>query len=117
MKKPTNKIQQFKVVFNNAGDLCQNIYPWMYQSSDYKCEDNVYFLDSFEYTGYYGASGGNSHIIFKSTNSGRIVNMFMSDFDFVIKEKKFIDNIVVGLFCYCKKVNKQGVRLIIQNAP
>lgn len=118
-KKP-RKIQSFKVAFNDKGDLCEGSYSWMDhapQSANYKWEDNLPFVDTFEYTGYTGASGGNSHILFKSTQTGRAVNMFMSDFDEVVKAKKFVDNQVIGLFCYCKKGHKQAVRLIFDNIP
>jgi hypothetical protein len=119
-KKKPRKIQQFKVAFNDKGDLCDGQYSWMNYpnyAGQYKWEDNAPFVDTFEYTGYHGASGGNSHITFKSAKSGREVNMFMSDFDEVIKEKRFIDNQIVGLFCYCKKGMKQAIRLIFEDIP
>lgn len=120
MKKKPRKIQAFKVAFTDTGNLCLGQYSWMdspQYAGHYKWEDNTSFTDMFEYTGYHGASGGNSHIEFKSTQTGRTVNMFMSDFDQVIKEKRFVDNKIIGLFCYCKKGQKQAVRLILEDNP
>lgn len=119
-KKKPKKISQFKVAFDDQGNLCEGQYTWMSQaaySTRYKWEDNAPFVDTFEYTGYTSASGGNSHILFKSMKTGRKVNMFMSDFDAVLKEKRFVDNQIIGVFCYCKKGMKQGVRLIIEDIP
>lgn len=120
-KKKPRKMQEFKVFFDDKGNLCEGQYHWMLNNpayaSRYKTEDNAAFVDTFEYTGYTSASGGNSHILFKSVNSGREVNMFMSDFDEVLKSKRFIDNQIVGLFCYCKKGYKQAVRLIFEDIP
>lgn len=120
-KKKPRKIPQFKVVFLNNGDLCEGGGDWLLNhphfATNYKTEDNAPFPDIFEYEGYHGAAGGNSRILFKSTKTGRKVSMFMSDFDEVIREKRFIDNHIVGLFCYCRKNIKQGVRLILDDVP
>lgn len=120
MKKP-RKIPQFKVLFHNNGDLCSDNSNWMAHhpnfAVDYKSEDNAPFTDTLEYQGYYGAAGGNSHIQFKSVKTGRKTTMFMSDFDDVIKADRFINKQIVGLFCYCKKNTKQGIRLILDDAP
>lgn len=120
-KKKARKITQFKVVFTNNGDLCEGVGDWMLNhpnfSSNYKTEDNTLFTDTFEYEGYHGAAGGNSRILLKSVKTGRKAVMFMSDFDEVIQAKRFIDNQIVGLFCYCKKNIKQGIRLILDDAP
>lgn len=120
-KKKPRKMQEFKVAFNVNGDLSENNSSWMLTSPHYvahfKWEDNAPFADTFEYTGYRGASGGNSHIYFKSVNTGRVVNMFMSDFDEVIQQDRFINKQIVGLFCYCKKGSKQGFRLIFDDNP
>jgi hypothetical protein len=120
-KKTVRKIPQFKVVFTNTGDLCEGGGDWLLShpnfSSNYKTEDNAPFTDTFEYTGYHGAAGGNSRILFQSVKTGRKVSMFMSDFDEVIQSKRFIDNQIVGLFCYCRKYIKQGIRLILDDAP
>jgi hypothetical protein len=119
--KKARKIPQFKVVFTNTGDLCEGGGDWLLShpnfSSNYKTEDNAPFSDTFEYIGYYGAAGGNSHIQLKSMTTGRQVTMFMSDFDEVIMANRFIDKQIVGLFCYCKKNIKQGVRLILDDVP
>jgi hypothetical protein len=120
-KKKGRKMQEFKVAFNSKGDLMSDNCSWMQKdpryASQYKWEDNAPFADTFEYAGYRGASGGNSHILFKSVNSGREVNMFMSDFDEVITQDRFINKQIVGLFCYCKKGSKQAVRLIFDGTP
>lgn len=120
-KKKPRKIQQFKVFFHLNGDLCEGQYQWMINhptaSAQYKTEDNIPFADTLEYDGFHGATGGNSHILFKSIKNARRVSMFMSDFDEVIRANRFIDQRIVGLFCYCKKNTKQGVRLILEDIP
>lgn len=120
-KKKPRKIPQFTVLFTNNGDLLSDNAPWITNrpnfATDYKTEDNAPFADTFEYTGYQSAAGGNSHILFKSVKTGRKVSMFMSDFDEVINENRFINKQIVGLFCYCKKNTKQGVRLILEDVP
>lgn len=120
-KKKPRKITEFKVVFDSDGDLCASADPWMMSdpryAANYRTEDNAPFSDTFEYIGYYGAAGGNSHIQLKSMTTGRQVTMFMSDFDEVIMANRFIDKQIVGLFCYCKKNIKQGVRLILDDVP
>lgn len=120
-KKKPRKIPQFKVIFTNNGDLCESGGDWFLRhpnfASNYKVEDNTPFVDTFEYEGYHGAAGGNSRILFKSVKTGRKVIMFMSDFDEVIQAKRFIDNQIIGLFCYCRKNIKQGIRLILDDVP
>jgi hypothetical protein len=113
MKTPKKKkMQDFEVVFTDTGDL----YAQMWYASSKK-EPNAIFADTLEYETYHSSSGGNSHIIFKSVNSGRKFSMFMSDFDEILTAKRFIDNQVVGLFCFCKKGCSQGIRLIFEDNP
>lgn len=119
-KKKPRKIPQFKVLFEINGDLCESGGEWQLRRPNanalYKVEDNAPFTDTFEYEGYYSGSG-NSRIMFKSVKTGREVTMFMSDFDEVIKAKRFIDNQIVGVFHYCRKNVKQGIRLILDETP
>ena len=110
-KKP-KKITEFDVHFENNGDLCHFSY-----GNPPKTEPNKVFADSLEYEGYFGSTGGNSHIKLKSVNSGRVYHMFMSDFDEVLREKRFINNQIVGLFAFCKKGNSQGLRFIFEDNP
>jgi hypothetical protein len=114
MKTPKKKkMQDFEVTFTETGDLCSRAYSW----KGNKKEANAIFADTLEYDTYHSSSGGNSHIIFKSVNSGRKFSMFMSDFDEILTAKRFIDNQVVGLFCFCKKGSSQGIRLIFEDNP
>jgi len=123
-KKKPRKVAVFDVAFETNGNLCESNNDWMRNPNprwgntyNYKWEPNAPFADTFEYIGYRGASGGNSHMLFKSVNSGRQVSMFMSDFDEVVQNDRFINKQIVGLFCYCKKGTKQGMRLIFEDNP
>ena len=106
--KKSNKpkpIQDFDVVFYDNGNLAHRQYSY----SNMKTEKNKVFTDTVEYNGFYGA-----HIKFKSLNDGREFHMFMSDFDDVLRAKRFIDNQIVGSFCFCRKGKTQGFRLVLQ---
>lgn len=112
------KITNFRVAFTLKGHMCDRVYDYMHKmstSSQYTWEDNGAFEDILEYNTYYSSTSGNSKIIFNSS-SGRQFGMFMSDFDEVIRQKRFIDNKIKGTFCFCKKGNAQGVRLIFEES-
>jgi hypothetical protein len=100
-------MQDFAVSFDSNGNLNYQNYDW----PGTKTEPNHSFSDTLEYTGYFSATGGNSHIKFKSLTTSREYHMFMSDFDEIIAEHRFINNQVVGVFFFCKKGNSQGIRL------
>ena len=114
-QKKTKKITDFEVQFEGNGDL--SVFNYSSYSIGGKTEPNKIFSDTLEYVGYFGSTGGNSHIKFKSINSGRKYHMFMSDFDDVLQAKRFINNQMVGLFTFCKKSNSQGMRLIFEDVP
>jgi hypothetical protein len=108
-KKP-RPITDFDVVFSDKGDLAWNSRTsGYYAPPNFKTEKNHPYSDSLEYTGYAG-----SHILFTSLNTGRKYHMFMSDFDEAVKAKAFINNQLVGIFCFCRKGTKQGIRLILE---
>lgn len=111
--------QKFQVTLTKNGDLSGHHVNTSYANSPhysqhYFWEDNKIFIDELEYTGYFGSSGGNSHIRLVSLKSGREYHMFMSDFDDILQEKKFIDNKINGKFYFCKKGNSQGTRLVFE---
>jgi|SRR5579885_566970 hypothetical protein len=113
-KKP-RKIGEFKVAYRDNGDLCDGVYSWMSNpqyASQTKWEDNTPFVDTLEYDTYYS-----NRIVFKSAKTGRSYGMFMSDFDEVLKNRRLIDNQIVGLFCITRRGVKQGVRVIFEDIP
>jgi len=114
------KIQDFMVVFDKEGNLSQRCHqnngvidPWLV-SRGYTSKKNELYPDHLEYAGYY-SSGTTSHIEFRSLNSSRLLHMFISDFDEVITEKRFINNQIIGMFSFCRKGNSQGVRLLFED--
>ena len=118
MSKKINKnkkMQVFDVCFEDNGDL--SAFHWPDRYTHIKREPNSNFPDTLEYTGYFGSRGGNSHIQLKSVNTGRTYHMFMSDFDEVLREKKFVNNQLSGFFHFCKKGSSQGIRFIFENKP
>lgn len=113
-KIKTNKpVKNFEVVFDSKGDLAHQAYDW----SGCQKEQNKVFLDHLEYAGYFSSTGGNSHIRLRSLKTGRMYHMFMSDFDEVLEEKRFVNNEIVGSFCFCRKGKSQGIRLMWEDSP
>ena len=101
----------FKVYFDNDGDMLDRVYSWQ-KPSDYKEEDNHVFTDKMEYSGY-----GGSHIYFKSLVSGRRYQMFISDFDKMMKKKLLVANVIEGEFTFTKKGAVQGFKMILDSKP
>ena len=113
------KVTDFEVAFTINGRMCDHVYDYMKSSMNlhsYVWEQNSVFEDTLFYEGYSGSSSGNSKVLFLSLKSGRHFGMFMSDFNDVILQKRFIDNQIKGSFCFCKKGNAQGVRLIFEES-
>ena len=106
-KKP-RPIKDFDVVFTDKGDLHRTSY-FSPQYSGFKIEKNRAYSDTLEYAGY-----SSNRIMFVSLNTGRKYHMFMSDFDEIVKEKMFVDNKVIGLFCFCRKGSRQGIRMVFE---
>ena len=111
----THKMREFEVMFTPDGDLSLSSKVYHYGSGKSACftEKNSVFPDELEYYNYFGASGGNSYMEFISLKTGRKYHMFMSDFDDVLLEKRFQDNKIVGLFFFCRKGSRQGIRLFL----
>lgn len=103
-KKP-RPVTDFDVVFYDNGDLAWRSY--VYNGG--KTEKNHVFSDTIGYEGF-----ARNYVQLKSLNSGRKYLMFLSDFDEVIQAKRFIDNQIVGNFCFCRKGRSQGIRLILE---
>lgn len=115
-KRTSNhKMKEFDVMFTPDGDLNLNsrVYQYGNANTGYYTEKNSVFPDELEYYDYFGASGGNSYMEFISLKTGRKYHMFMSDFDDVLLEKRFQDNKIVGLFFFCRKGSRQGIRLFL----
>jgi len=108
----TKKISDFEVSFDQDGNLMRDSF---YKGFNQK---NSIFPDTLEYIGYLQArKGGNSYIQFQSLNSRRKYHMFISDFNDIVLNKRFINNIVAGDFCFCRKGTSQGIRLIFDIDP
>lgn len=111
------KIKDFEVQFDKNGNLLERYYKY-HNPSDIVKEPNKIFSDTLEYTDYVSASqGGNSKIQFTSLISRKTYNMFITDFNDAVLARKFINNLLVGDFYFCRKGTSQGVRLIIEDAP
>lgn len=98
----------FKVYFDNNGNLLDRFYSWYGNAGSYKEEDNHVFQDRLKYHGYSG-----SHILFKSTVSGREYRMFLSDFHKLMVAEKMKENIIEGEFTFTKKGVVQGFKMIL----
>lgn len=111
------KITKFDVCFDANGNLqaYANSRYWSKTSGSYT-EPNAVFDDKLKYDGYF-TQGVNSHIYFVSEISGRRLHMFMSDFDEIIRDHRFIDGVVEGKFCFVKRGNSQGVRYFFEPRP
>ncbi len=107
------KISNFEVHFDDKWNMYEHSDRWRQHKN---VQLNAVFSDTLEYVGYISAGrGGNSKIKLKSLNSNRTYIMFISDFDIVVKAKKFIDNLIVGNFVFVKKGAAQGISLILEN--
>ncbi len=103
----------FKVYFNTKGDLLYSLGYWDQKNGTFKEEDNHVFTDQMEYHGYAG-----SHILFKSTMTGRKYHMFISDFHKLMVAKKMLPgNIIEGEFTFTKKGRVQGCKMILPVPP
>lgn len=114
------KISKYNVTFDKNGDLSVDFIEdsrlSQYKSSSYNYYDgfvnqpNDVFNDCLIYVRSY-----NNRVFFKSTRSGKRIHMFLSDFDDVVRHRKFgPDNQIVGNFVFCKKGIKQGVRFVFE---
>lgn len=115
LKNNMIKIENFEVAFTLNGAMCDHLYSYMKLPENihgYEWVTNHIFEDTLEYYGYQSAEKGDSRILLKSLSSNKRFNMFMSDFDKIVKEKKFNDNKIVGSFYFFKLDSRQGVQLI-----
>lgn len=109
------KIENFEVAFTLSGNMCDHLYSYMKLPENihsYKWIANHIFEDTLEYYGHQETDTGNSRILLKSLSSNNVYGMFMSHFDKIIKEKKFVDNKIFGSFYFFKLDSRQGVQLI-----
>ena len=113
VKKP-RKVGTFEVAFTSNGDLCSHSHPYMKSLNGYVWETNKVFTDTLDYDSFFACTSGNSRIVFKSLTTGRKYGMFMTDFDEVLKARLFVNNKIIGNFCFCKKGSAQGIRLIFE---
>lgn len=100
--------------FDSKGNMCDAGSDCMKGNTDYKSEPNDVFSDSLEFeemSTYY------PRVWLKSTMSGRKYCMFLGDFENVLKNKLFNDNLIKGNFTFTKKGQAQGVKLLIAKAP
>ena len=113
------KIKDFEVSFDQDGNLMRDSIDVSYIASyNGFNQKNSISPDTLEYIGYLTArKGGNSYIQFQSLNSGRKYHMFISDFNDIVLEKRFINNLVAGDFYFCRKGHSQGIRLIFDIDP
>lgn len=126
VKKNPRAIQHFEVALDKDGNMLEHWYEkpdpskpppkysqwWINQG--YNWIPNCIFADTMEFVSCH-PTNGSAHFIFRSINNGRTYSFFLSDFEDVLKAKRFTNgNMIHGEFTCCKKGSSQGVRLIIE---
>lgn len=107
MKKP------LIIWFDDKGNLLDRSYKWNHSSN--KSEEARDFSERLEFVKFDSYGAGRAD--FKSISTGRHFGMFFDDFEDVIKNHLFNDNVIEGTFKFVKKGVAQGIKLIIQKAP
>lgn len=111
------KIEDFEVAFTLNNTMCDHLYSYMKlpdKIAGYQWIKNHIFEDTLEYYGHQETDTGNSRILLKSLSSNKIYGMFMSNFDKIIKQKRFIDNKITGSFYFYKLDSRQSIQLIFE---
>ncbi|HEX4375354.1 MAG TPA: hypothetical protein VHZ50_18760 [Puia sp.] len=105
----------FKVAFTLNGHLCDHYYDYMLNNKEkYLWEDSCSFADTLEYFSFSDSTICNARIILKSISSNKRYCMFISDFDEILKSKLFVDNKIIGNFCFHRRGNAQGIKFIFE---
>jgi hypothetical protein len=114
------KITAYDITFDHNGNLNESFVDNARLASSAKSSYDYYhgyvnkpnevFQDCLVYV-----SAFNNRVYFKSSKTGQTFNMFLSDFNDVVRHHKFgPDNKVTGRFVFCKKGIKQGVRFVFE---
>jgi hypothetical protein len=103
---PTTK-KGYQIPFDAHGNMLSYAG---YGVTTYK--DPYVFTDTLTYTGY-GRGRSAAHFYFEDTK-GHTYSMFMSDFDDMVKSKKFNGGSITGTFTFVKKRSKlwHAIRLL-----
>ena len=102
-----DRVGDYKIPFDDDGNMCRDGYYFPEEERHYK--DNHIFEGSLKFIGYGNARSGSSYFRFKSS-SGRIVYMFVSDFNDIVC--RMVKGTIKGPFTYTKKNKNYGVKLI-----
>ena len=111
MKKPLT------IWFDAQGNLLARIGSWQikHNTSNLKSEIAAEFADQVQFMNF--QSYGTVRATFFSTVTRRTYCMFLKDFGEAINHGLFQNNMLQGKFCFVKKGQAQGIKLIIQKAP
>jgi hypothetical protein len=105
MSKPTWKLlmkDDGTISFWDGGQRFAEIY-------GYKYVDNFEWEDTLEYESF-GRGTSAAHLYFKSTITGKSYQMFLKDFEDIVK--LLVDGKVSGIWTFCKRGQNYGVKLL-----
>lgn len=96
--------KNYQIPFDEKG----NMLSYDYGAHDYK--DPYEFTDTLTYVGY-GRGRSAAHFYFKDSKN-KTYNMFISDFDDLIKTGKFSSGTITATFTFVKKGQNFGIQLV-----
>lgn len=105
MSKPTWKLlmgEDGNVAYWDGGARFAETY-------GYKYVDNFEWDDILEYENF-GRGTSAAHLYFKSTLTGKSYQMFLKDFENIVK--RLVDGKVSGKWTFCKRGQNYGVKFL-----
>jgi hypothetical protein len=107
MSKPT-----WKLLVKNDGTVAQwDMGQWYVENYGYKYVDNFEWIDTLEYETF-GRGNSAAHLFFKSVITGKSYQMFLKDFENIVK--LLVDGKVSGKWTFCKRGQNYGVKYLGQ---
>ena len=105
MSKPTWKLlmkDDGTVAYYDLGPLSMERYGYHYV-------DNFEWEDTIEYE-CFGRGTSAAHLYFRSTITGKSYQMFLKDFEDIVK--LLVDGKVTGTFTFCKRGQNYGIKIV-----
>lgn len=97
---------QYPIPFDKDGNLLA--YPTPFYLGEWR--DNHVFEDTLKYIGYVRGQSA-ARLKWQSVNTGKTYEMFMDDFDYLMKRSGIEFDEVCAAWTFCKRGQNYGVRL------
>jgi len=100
----------WKLLMKNDGTIAQwDMGTYYVEKFGYKYIDNFEWEDTLEYE-CFGRGTSAAHLYFKSTITGNSYQMFLKDFEDIVK--LLVDGKVTGTFTFCKRGQNYGIKIV-----